>query len=79
MEPAQIKYPAGSLVRVRDICRDRKTGRPGLLPINPSTWYAWVAEGKVPPGRKLGQNTVAWPIDQVLSIGEVNQQSRVAA
>ena len=69
MDSAPRQYHAGSLLRVRDICRDRKTGQPGLLPINPSTWYAWVKKGRVPPGRKLGENTVVWPIEQVLGLG----------
>lgn len=64
-----IDYPAGALVRVSDICGDRKAGRPGLLPINPATWYRWVASGRVPPGRKLGLNTVAWPIEVVRGVG----------
>jgi prophage regulatory protein len=69
MESASKAYPPGALVRVKDICGDRKRGRPGLLPINPATWYDWVKSGRVPPGRKLGENTVAWPIEQVLNVG----------
>ena len=45
--------------------RDPKTGRPGLLPINRSTWYKWLKDGRVPPGRQLGPNTVAWPIEVI--------------
>ncbi len=63
-------YPPGALVRVAEICRDPKTGRPGLLPINPATWYRWVAAGRVPAGRQLGPNTVAWPIEVVRAIGD---------
>jgi len=62
-------YPAGSLVRAAEICRDPKTGRPGLLPINRSTWYKWLKDGRVPPGRQLGPNTVAWPIEVVRALG----------
>lgn len=67
-------YPIGSLVRVSDICRgaakDGQPGRPGLLPINRSTWYKWLKEGRVPPGQHLGPNTVAWPIEVVRAIGK---------
>jgi hypothetical protein len=66
---ASTTYAPGSLVRVRDICRDPKTGRGGLLPINRATWYKWLKAGRVPPGRRLGENTVAWPIEQVLGVG----------
>jgi hypothetical protein len=70
MQLTPPQYPAGSLVRVSDICRDPKTGRRGLLPINRSTFYKWLKAGRVPPGRKLGENTVAWPIEQILAIGQ---------
>ena len=69
MESQTIHYPSGSFVRVKDICRDPKTGRPGLLPIHASTWYNWVATGRVPQGRKLGPKTRAWPIEVVLAVG----------
>ena len=64
-----ITYPSGALVRVSDICGDRKRGRAGLLPIHPSTWYEWVAAGRVPAGCKLGENTTVWPIETVLALG----------
>lgn len=72
MQPS-THFPAGALVRISDICRDPKTGRAGLLPISRSTWYKWLKAGRVPPGRKLGEMTVAWPIEQVLSVGEAQQ------
>ena len=70
MEYRSITYPAGALVRAGEICRDPKTGKPGLLPINRGTWYKWLKSGRVPPGRRLGLNTVAWPIEVVLALGE---------
>lgn len=69
----QLQYPAGALLRVSQICRNTKTGQPGLLPINRATWYKWIAAGRVPEGRKLGEKTTVWPIEQVLSIGQVAQ------
>lgn len=63
-----IQYPAGALLRVKDICGDRKSGRPGLLPIVPRTWLKWVESGKVPPGQLLGQRTRVWPIEVVLRV-----------
>ncbi len=65
----QKQYPAGALLRVSDICRDTKNNKPGLLPINRATWYKWVKAGRVPEGRKIGEKTTVWPIEQVLSIG----------
>ena len=65
----RTNYPAGALLRVSDICRDTKAGRPGLLPINRATWYRWVAAGRVPAGRKLSEATTVWPIEVVLALG----------
>lgn len=63
-----IKYPAGALLRVKDICGDRQAGKPGLLPIVPRTWLKWVEQGKVPQGVLLGTRTRAWPIEVVLQV-----------
>lgn len=68
--PTQITYPAGALLRVSDICRNTKTGQPGLLPINRATWYKWIAAGRVPAGRKLSAKTTVWPLEQVLSMAQ---------
>lgn len=69
-QPSQPKpYPPGALVRVQDICRHPKTGRPGLLPIDRSTWHRWVAAGKVPPGRELAGSAIkVWPIELVRNL-----------
>lgn len=69
-QAARVSYPPGALIRVKDICRNKKTGQPGLLPIDPATWYGWLKAGKVPPGRRLGPNTVAWPVEVVLAVGQ---------
>ena len=65
-----VRYPEDALVRVAQICRNPRTGEPGLLPIHPSTWWKWVATGRVPPGRKIGSRTTAWPVSVVLAVGK---------
>lgn len=67
-QPTQ--YPAGALLRVKQICSDPKDVTPGILPIVPRTWLKWVAEGKVPQGVKLGPKTRAWPIEVVRQVAE---------
>ena len=64
------QYPAGALLRVKDICGDRKSGRPGLLPIVSRTWLKWVEQGRVPQGILLGTHTRVWPVEQVLAVRE---------
>jgi len=75
MTAQTITYPAGALVRVKEICRDPKTKQPGLLPINRATWYKWLAAGKVPRGTHLaGSRTVVWPIEAVLALAARPQE-----
>lgn len=62
------QYPAGALLRVKDICGDRQHGQPGLLPIVSRTWLKWVEQRKVPEGILLGTRTRVWPIEQVLAV-----------
>lgn len=68
--PQPVNFPPDAMVRVSDICRNRKTGHAGILPINRSTWYAWVKSGRVPAGRKLGPSTTVWPLKEVLAAGQ---------
>jgi len=63
------QYPAGALVRVSDICRDPKAGKPGILPITRSTWHRWVADGRAPQPKRLG-GTPVWPIEQVTALAQ---------
>lgn len=64
-------YPAGALVRVSDICRHQKTGKPGLLPIDRSTWHRWLKKGTVPAGMTLaGSSTLVWPIEVILGLAK---------
>lgn len=63
------QYPAGALVRVSDICRQKE--KPGLLPIDRSTWHRWVKDGRVPEGKSLaGTATKVWPIEVVLGLAQ---------
>lgn len=66
-------FPVGAKVRVSDICT-KPGGAPGLLPINPSTWFRWVKAGRVPQGQLIGPKTRVWPVEVVLAIGESAQQ-----
>jgi hypothetical protein len=38
---------------VPGVLPDRKRGTPGLIAASPSTWWAWVRNGKAPPGVKI--------------------------
>jgi hypothetical protein len=66
--PALVQYPAGSMVRVRQICGS--PDRPGILPIHPRTWTKMVAAGRAPRGVLLGPRTRAWTIESILAYRE---------
>lgn len=65
---ASVNYSADTMVRVPEICRDPRTGRPGILPISRSTWYEWVKRGLVPPGIKIGGRTVVWRLTDIQAL-----------
>lgn len=66
---AEHTYPAGAQLRVGSICRTPKNHGP-LIDVTPRTFLRWVAEGKVPAGRKIGSRTRVWTIEQIRAIGE---------
>jgi hypothetical protein len=68
-----VVYPAGARVRVGEICRNARTGKPGLLPINRATWYKWLKSGRVAPGQKIGENTTVWTVEYVMALGKAQQ------
>lgn len=55
-------------VRLRAIVGDPRTGKMGILPIAPSTWWAGVAAGRYPQPVKLGPRITAWRLADVLAV-----------
>jgi predicted DNA-binding transcriptional regulator AlpA len=43
-----------ALLRIWDICGDRKRGIPARIPYSRSRWYEGVKEGRFPKGIKIG-------------------------
>jgi predicted DNA-binding transcriptional regulator AlpA len=54
------ELPETGFVRLRTILH--------ILPISRSTFYAWVAAGKVSRPRKLGPKISAWPASEIRSL-----------
>lgn len=51
--------------------RAREIHRPdGILPIGRSTFYAWLAEGRLPPGKRLGVRVRVWAQADLLALME---------
>ena len=57
-------------VRVSDITRNHRTGKPGLLPVTASTWWAWCKSGKAPQPIKLSAGCTVWREADVLAFAE---------
>ncbi|EIL93253.1 helix-turn-helix transcriptional regulator [Rhodanobacter sp. 115] len=57
-------------LRVSDITRNRRTGKPGLLPVTASTWWAWCKSGKAPAPIKLSAGVTVWREADVLAFAE---------
>lgn len=43
----------------------RASGIASWLRISRSTWFSWVAQGRVPPGIKLSPGVTVWSVDEV--------------
>lgn len=64
------------LLRVTDIVRDVKSGRPGILPLSRAAFLAAVADGYIPPAVRLGAKAVAWRREDILEIVKNGVQGR---
>lgn len=49
-----------SLLRLRDIIGDRKSGIPAILPVSKTTWWDGVRSGRYPQPVKLGTRVTTW-------------------
>jgi len=58
-------------LRVSDITRNRRTGKPGMLPITASTWWGWVKSGKAPAPIKLSSGCTVWRYTDVIAFAEL--------
>lgn len=54
------QLPLDGLLRISQICGDRKRGIPGLIPVSHSTWWAGVASGRFPAPVRLGSKLTFW-------------------
>lgn len=49
-----------SLLRLKQILGDPKTGTPPIIPLKKSAWWAGIAAGRYPKPVRLGARAVAW-------------------
>ena len=61
------------LYRTREIIGNDKSKPPTeavLVNIAPSTWWKWVAEGRISKGIKLSPRVTVWPGSELLKLRE---------
>lgn len=57
-------------LRVSDITRNRRTGKPGLLSVTSSTWWSWVKAKRAPQPLKLSPGCTVWRRADVIAFAE---------
>jgi hypothetical protein len=57
-----------TLVRERDICRDRSRNYAGILPVSRAAWRSMIIDGYVSAGLLLGGKVRAWPREELEEI-----------
>ncbi len=65
-----------ALLRCSDICRNNRSGYPGLVPLSRAAFLAAVADGYIDPPIKLGSKAVAWRREVILDIIKNGVQGR---
>ena len=55
-----FSLPAEGYVRL-----NRIVGPHGVIPVSRSTWWNWVAQGRVPRPVKFGAAISAWPVETI--------------
>jgi len=59
-------------LRLRQIIGDPKATPPipAIIPISKSSWWAGIASGKYPAGRRLGPKTTVWRASDIYKLIE---------
>jgi hypothetical protein len=56
--------------RVSEIANNRRTGIPGIIPVSPATWWAWVKAKKAPQPIRLSAGVTVWRTADVVAFAE---------
>ena len=64
------QLPIDGLLRISQICGDRKRGIPPIVPVSRSTWWAGVASGRFPQPVRLGSKLTFWKAADIRALLE---------
>lgn len=72
--------PETGFLRLPQIIGDKKANPPipALIPVGKTTWLNGVKSGKYPKPVKLGERTVAWPVESIRNLIESFNQGAAA-
>ena len=72
MSLSNQNIPPDALLRLKQIIGDPRANPPmaPLIPVSRSAWYAGIQSGRFPRGRKLGERTVVWSVEDIRQILE---------
>ena len=74
-QPLAPALPATGFLRLPQIIGRRPTktdpqGIPALVPVSRATWWQWTKNGRAPAPVRLGPNTTAWKVEDVMAFIE---------
>jgi len=59
------------LLRINELIPPKSTGKPPLVPVSRSTWWAGVKSGRFPQPVKLGPRTTCWKAGEIKALLEL--------
>jgi len=63
-----MAIPEEGFLRLPDIIGDPAKGKPPIIPVGKSTWWAGVKAGRFPQAIKLGAKTTVWRARDILAL-----------
>lgn len=71
--------PQTGYLRLADIVGSTRLGKPAIIPVSKSTWWAGVKAGRYPQPVKLSERCTAWRVEAIRALIEQAAAGREAA
>jgi hypothetical protein len=63
-----VSFPFVGFLRLSDIIGSPAKGKPPIIPVGKSTWWAGVKAGRFPQAIKLGAKTTVWKASDIAAL-----------
>lgn len=67
-KPSFNSLPETGYVKLWQIIGDKKRNIPAIYPVGRTSWLNGVKSGKYPKPVKIGERSVAWPVDSIRAL-----------